>query len=218
MSREITVNKLQDTYRNIKNLIEEKFAAFEAVGNKNNKKELFREMAFCLLTPQSKAVAAWEAIENLTENNLLFNGTPEELQPYLRKIRFMVRKSNYIVEAREKFLNTNNHPGFFDQFPPFENQKEFREYLVKNVKGYGYKEASHFMRNTGKGSELTILDRHILKILLNCGLLKSIPSSMTGRVYRDTEEIMESFASDTGIPIHHMDFVMWFEATGTIFK
>lgn len=217
MFREETIKKLQATYDEIGSEIDEKFSNFNSIGERNNPRELFREMAFCILTPQSKAVAAWEAIENLTENGLLFNGSPEELRPWLRKIRFLVRKSDYIVEARSKYLDSAQE-GFFDQFPVTSSQKDMRDWIVKNVKGYGYKEASHFMRNTGKGSELTILDRHILKILLNCNVIDKIPASITGRNYREIESRMETFSREAGIPLHHMDFVMWHEATGTIFK
>ena len=41
-----------------------------------------------------------------------------------------------------------------------------RNFIAENVKGYGLKEASHFLRNIGKSdNQIAILDRHILRNL-----------------------------------------------------
>ena len=58
-------------------------------------------MAFCILTPQSKAKNAWQAITNLVENGLLYNGEPEEIVEFLNIVRFKNNKSRYLVEFRE---------------------------------------------------------------------------------------------------------------------
>ena len=44
--------------------------------DKSNREQLFEEIAFCLLTPQSKARSADQAIQLLKEHNLLTQGTP----------------------------------------------------------------------------------------------------------------------------------------------
>ena len=65
--------------------------------------QIFEELAFCLLTPQSKARFADRSIKNLVENNLLFYGKSEEIQKHLTGIRFHITKSKRIVEARDIF-------------------------------------------------------------------------------------------------------------------
>jgi len=95
---------------------------------------------------------------------------------------------------------------------------EMREFLVRNIKGMGYKEASHFLRNIGLGENLAILDRHILKNLISLGVIDSIPKTLTRKKYLKIEKKMREFAKDIGIPMAHLDLVLWFKEAGLIFK
>jgi N-glycosylase/DNA lyase len=94
-----------------------------------------------------------------------------------------------------------------------------RDWLVENIKGYGYKEASHFLRNIGLGRDIAILDRHILKNLKRYGVISKIPDSVGSRkVYLDIEERMRRFSKRSGIPMDALDLVFWSMQTGFIFK
>jgi len=174
-----------------------------------NREQLFEELAFCLLTPQSKARAADQSIKLLKEHNLLFSGTPEQLEPHLKSIRFHITKAKRIVEAREKFQNFE-----FD----FSNIEELRHKIVQNFKGLGYKEASHYLRNIGHGRDLAILDRHILKNLLNMGLIEEIPKTLTPKKYFEIENIMKSFCKSNEMNMGHIDLILWSTETGEMFK
>ncbi len=96
-------------------------------------------------------------------------------------------------------------------------ETELREWLVKNIKGYGYKEASHFLRNIGF-EELAILDRHVLKNLKNYGVIEEVPKSLTPKKYKEIEEKMRRFSKSVDIPISHLDLLFWSNETGEIFK
>ena len=67
--------------------------------------EIFAELSFCLCTPQSKATVCWNAISSLMKNRLLFQGSTEEITPYLKGVRFKKTKATYIVEARKFFTD-----------------------------------------------------------------------------------------------------------------
>jgi len=71
----------------------------------------------------------------------------------LKSVRFSDSKAKYIVEARDMFSNDGKLQ-LKSRISSFYNPFELREWLVENVKGLGYKEASHFLRNIGleKGS------------------------------------------------------------------
>lgn len=100
----------------------------------------------------------------------------------------------------------------------FSDVYERREWLVKNIKGLGYKEASHFLRNIGFGKDIAILDRHILKNLNLLGVIKEIPESMGRKKYLGIEKNMAEFAKEIDIPLAHLDLLLWYKETGEIFK
>lgn len=100
----------------------------------------------------------------------------------------------------------------------FSSPAAAREWLVENVKGLGYKEASHFLRNIGLGEELAILDRHILKNLLLLGVIAELPRSPTKRLYLEIEKEMAAFSSRTGIPMGQLDLLLWYKEAGEVFK
>mgnify|MGYP001596399044 FL=1 len=93
-----------------------------------------------------------------------------------------------------------------------------REWLAENVKGIGYKEASHFLRNIGFGKNLAILDVHILKNLKNHGVIKKIPKSLTKREYLNIENKLREFCKKINIPMDELDLLFWSKETGFIFK
>ena len=210
-----------------------RLAHFEAVGRKGGR-TLFEELCFCLLTPQSKARSCDEAICELKEKRLLFSADAATIAKVLStKTRFHNNKAKYLVEARDKFCPNNfatlSHATFSG------TERHAREYFLREVKGLGLKEASHYLRNVGRGSTLAILDRHILKNLVKCGAIdvrryerraigagansiEKVPASLTGKRYLEIEREMEKFCKKTGVPLAHLDLLFWAEETGEIFK
>ena len=128
----------------------------------------------------------------------------------------MLVKSKYIIEAREFFV----HDGKIDIKSKLGKGTvdSKREWLVKNVKGLGYKEASHFLRNIGLGFELAILDRHIMKNLMKYGVIDEIPECLSKKCYLFFEEKMKEFSEKVNIPMSDLDLLFWSEETGEIFK
>ena len=57
-----------------------------------------------------------------------------------------------------------------------------------------------------------------MKCLVRCGALDAMPKSINGRTYCEIEGKMRSFSEGLGIPMDHMDFVMWYKEKGEIFK
>ena len=196
--------------------IEARLAHFESIGKKGGR-VLFEELAFCLLTPQSKARSCDAAIHELKEKKLLFSSDAAAIAKVLStKTRFHNNKARYIVEAREKF--SANDFALLSHHTFSGTERHAREYFLQEVKGLGLKEASHYLRNVGRGSTLAILDRHILKNLVKCGAIGKVPASLTEKRYLDIEREMEKFCARTGIPLAHLDLLFWAEETGEIFK
>ena len=98
------------------------------------------------------------------------------------------------------------------------SQKEKRDFIVENIKGIGYKEGSHFLRNIGLGFELSILDRHILKNLKKYKIIEEIPKTLTKSKYFEIENRMQKFSNKINIPMPHLDLLFWYMETGEVFK
>ncbi len=198
------MRNLLKSYESKKQIIKQRLEEFR---KKKSDKEIFAELCFCLLTPQSKANLCWNAIEKLKEKNLLLQGSAAGVKKWLAGVRFANNKSKYIIDARRHFpLNISN------------NAKAMREWLVKNVKGIGMKEASHFLRNIGYGGDMAILDRHILKNLKKFNVINEIPKSLAAKKYLEIEEKMRRFAGKTSIPLAELDLLFWSGETGEVFK
>lgn len=211
------IAEILDIYSSIKDGIENRLKEFSLVGENETEENLFSELAFCLLTPQSKAKMCWDSICTLKEKDALINGSEEEVLECLYGVRFKYKKSKYIVEVRELF-KVDGKISVKELIENGGTPFEIREWLVKNVKGMGHKEASHFLRNVGKGRDLAILDRHILKNMRLIGVIEKIPDYMPPKKYLELEGILRQFSDEIQIPMDHLDIVLWYKETKEIFK
>ncbi|MFA4991219.1 MAG: N-glycosylase/DNA lyase [Candidatus Omnitrophota bacterium] len=183
---------------------------------KKGDEHVFSELCFCLLTPQADALKCDAAIKDLRETGLLVNGSAGDIRPRIKAARFWNNKSRYLVEARRLFKKN----GCF-RVKPLINEEDIsgtRDWLVKNVKGMGYKEASHFLRNIGFGRDLAILDVHILKNLKRCGVIRKLPRSLTKKEYFNIENKLRKFSKKIKIPMDELDLLFWSRETGVVFK
>jgi N-glycosylase/DNA lyase len=211
------VDKILTFHSAQKEKIEARLDDFRRIWDVGSDRDLFAELAFCILTPQSRARTCWPAVERLRKGDLLFVGTAEEILGKLSNVRFKDRKASYIVLAREQFTK-DGRLSIRSILRGFDSPIALREWLVENVKGLGYKEAGHFLRNVGLGEELAILDRHILKNLVILGVIDEVPTSLTKKRYLEIEKKMIDFSKATKIPMGHLDLLLWSKETGEIFK
>ncbi len=210
--RKDEIKSIISTYKEIRPEIEKKLAQFAETGSKLNKRQILNEICFCILTPQSKAEECWKCIQNLNKAEILVSGTKSQIQKYLKGVRFHRTKSESIVKTRALLQE------IISVLKEEKDPIKIRQYLVKNVRGLGMKEATHFLRNIGKSDNLAILDRHILKKLYKLKIIGNIPKSISIKKYLKIEKKMQKFADDTGIPVSHLDFIFWHQETNRIFK
>lgn len=211
------VQNLRSLYRSLAFEINEKLRSFRKIWADGDDKRIFEELVFCILTPQSKAEVCWKAVENLKAKGLIYKGSEEEIISELKGVRFKRRKAFYIILARDR-LGYPENPKLKEIISLLKSPIEMRDWLAKNIKGIGYKEASHFLRNIGLGESLAILDRHVLRFMLDIGLIKEIPKSLSRGKYLKIENILKEFSREIDIPLAHLDFVLWYDKTGRIFK
>ncbi|NYT02777.1 MAG: N-glycosylase/DNA lyase [Methanosarcinales archaeon] len=211
------IQEIVELHASLAPQIEPRLRDFQRAWEEGDDEGVFRELVFCLLTPQSRARSCWAAVESLTCQGLVMEGRPEEIHPLLKGVRFKYRKSEYVCLARETF-SRDGKLAIKAVISSLGDPAGVRDWLVTNVFGMGYKEASHFLRNVGMGRDLSILDRHILKNLVRLQVIDEIPSSLTRKTYLGIEERMREFAARIGVPLDHLDLVLWYRQAGEIFK
>jgi len=217
MSMSGTIKELKGIHEKIKYQIWEKLSEFRKLWEQGTDQEVFQEFIFCLLTPASKARSAWKTLQFLQEKSLLLSESRKEIAGYLNHVRFKNNKALNIMKARELFF-TDGKFTLRKLLLNYPSTHEKREWLVRNVRGMGFKEASHFLRNTGFYNDIAILDRHILRNLYRLGMIQKLPENLSPSKYMDIEREMILFAQELNIPIEELDFVLWYRETGKIFK
>jgi N-glycosylase/DNA lyase len=181
----------------------------------------FYELAYCLLTPQSSAVNASLVVDVLQAGNFLESG--HDPTPLLRDrrhyIRFHNTKARRLLEARAVYpllcAELESSRGRTDALTI--TGPALREWLLCNVRGLGWKEASHYLRNIGYRN-LAILDRHILRNLKRHGVIRTVPQSLTPTRYVAIERAFLKFSATLGIPMDELDLLFWSRETGEILK
>ena len=205
-------------YDEMKDSIEKRLDDFKNMWLRGNDIDIYVELAFCVLTPQSKAKNAWSAISKLRDDFLLLEGSEEDIVEHLNVVRFKNNKAKNLVLLRGKMSNSDGVIAAKQIINSLGDPLEKREWLVQNIRGIGYKEASHFLRNVGFGDEIAILDRHILKNLVRLGVIEEVPKTITRKRYMEIEKKMIDYSGKIEIPMDHLDLLLWYLEAGEIFK
>ncbi|MGM0568195.1 MAG: N-glycosylase/DNA lyase [Elusimicrobiota bacterium] len=209
------MNDIKQIYKTKKQEIDSRLRGFKKAGDSQDK-IIFAELCFCILTPQSKALSADKAIKKLTANFFLYTGSNKEISKHLRGVRFMNNKASYITQTRRKLMKGDRF--FIKEFLNEKDVFRLREKLAGEVKGFGFKESSHFLRNIGRGNNIAILDRHIIKKLKKYAVINEIPKTISKKKYIEIENKMRKFSKQVNIPMDAMDMVFWYMETGYFFK
>ena len=180
---------------------------------------LWEELVYCIFTAGASARMGLRSVEAIRP--LLFEGSREEMTQALvaaRAHRYPAARPGYIVITRD-YLREDCGMRLRERLLSFTDPLERRDWLARErrIKGLGYKEASHFLRNIGF-SGYAILDKHILRSLCELGVTDSAQPPATRARYLKTEEQLRAFARDVQVDFDELDLVLWSMKTGEILK
>jgi N-glycosylase/DNA lyase len=199
----------QLTKTQVKNIVEERIRSFIENRSKDINK-IFKELCFCILA------AGYNAEKSLHIQGKIDDGflklSEKELAEELRKLghRYPEARAKYIVKAREKINKLKN------TLEILRDCKQIREWLVENINGIGYKEASHFLRNIGC-LDLAIIDYHLLDLLEKHKIIEK-PRTLTKKRYLEIEKILEQVSQRLNMKLGELDLYLWYLETGKIIK
>ena len=132
--------------------------------------------------------------------------------------RFPVERPGYIVITRD-YLREHCGMGLRRKLESFVDPLERRDWLAqeKRIKGLGYKESSHFLRNIGIRGH-AILDKHVMGCLRDLQIVETTKPPTTRTRYLEVEKKLKSFAHDIKIDFDELDLVLWSIKTGEVLK
>ncbi|MFN3328039.1 MAG: N-glycosylase/DNA lyase [Fervidobacterium sp.] len=201
------VTRLEEIKQEAAPLVESRWLEFEKLREEGTEEELFSEISFCVLT------ANWSAQGGIKAQKIIGTGfstlSEEELVAELRKVghrypesraRFIIQNRWVIGKIREKL-----------------SEEDPREFFVNNIKGLGWKESSHFLRNVAF-EKYAILDKHILRMMLQYRLIEELPKGWTKKKYLDYEERLKIVADAFGEPLGKFDLYAWYMIKKTVDK
>jgi len=209
----ITFDLLYKLYDERKEEIENRLLEFKKMLSKPDK-DIFYELVYCMLTVQSSARSAENAIAQLRKKDLLLHEGAKGVERCLRGVRFARTKAKRIVKARRLFSSRRGIA--IKAILPADPQLA-RRFLADNVEGIGYKEASHFLRNIGYCG-LAILDRHVLRGLYDLKLIGDVPESLSERKYLTIEKLYINLSKKLHISPEVLDLLLWSARTGEVLK
>ena len=183
---------------------------------------LFEELVYCILTAGASAKMGLNSIQRVRRH--LARGSHLRLERLLMGAhRYPRARSGYVVTTRE-FLKQDCGLRLRERLESFggdggEDAEARRDFFArsKGVKGIGYKEASHYLRNIGYGG-YAILDKHILNTLHECGVIDAPDAPTTKIKYLALEASMREFAAALTIDFDELDLLLWSNKTGEILK
>lgn len=204
------IEKVRDLDYGVKREIDERWEEFIRMRSAGED-EWFSELCFCILTANTSAEMGMRVQKKVGHDGFA-KTEAGKLGQELKNAgcRFYNKKAEYIADAR-KF--DGKLKGIIKAF---KNEFKAREWLVENVKGVGYKEASHFLRNVGYG-DVSILDRHILSLLREYDLIGDF-SNINKKRYIAIEHVLRDVGNSLHMPLGKLDLCLWYLKTGKVLK
>ena len=213
----VTIDRIKEVHKERRAEITDRLSEFREIREKGNDAKHWEEMVFCFFTGGCSAKMGLRSIEAVRP--LLKRGSHEELMNALVGVhRYPRARSRYIVESRD-FLKKHCGLKLRAKLESFDCDLSRRDWLVKErgIKGLGYKEASHYLRNVGfKG--YAILDKHVLRCLTELKIIDDPKPPNTRSRYLRVENQLKNLTDTTGIDFDEMDLVLWSMKTGEILK
>lgn len=190
-------------------LVNQRMKEFRLV--RQSEEKLFSELCFCILTANFTASGGLKIQESIGDGFTKLSR--EELIRNLRNLghRFAESRADYIVEAR-RFYGMLNHI-----ISSLKDPERARTWFVENIRGLGYKEASHLLRNIGF-EDVAIIDRHVMQFLFEHGLLEQIPRRLSASKYIELEKLLRVIAKKLNVTLGEFDLYIWYVMTGKILK
>ena len=148
------------------------------------------------------------SIEELTVKIQTILSSAIEIEGHLIKYRFPNAKSKYIAY---NLIYLQEIGGLKSLLSQTDEIAKLRAFFVKEIKGIGPKQSSHFLRNVGYTNEVAVLDVHILRYMHIQGIIEETYTKAIGTLkqYEKLETLLIDFLKYMKYPIGFVDQAIW---------
>jgi N-glycosylase/DNA lyase len=215
----VSADEIRATHALRKKEIQARLREFRDVWQQGSDERLWEELVFCIFTAGASARMGLTAVEAVRP--FLTQGSRREMTRALRKAgahRFPVERPGYIVVTRD-YLREHCNLRLRRELESFRDPIERRDWLAqeRRIKGLGYKESSHFLRNIGLRG-YAILDKHVMSCLHDLQIVEIAKPPATRARYLEVEEKLKRFSRELKIDFDELDLVLWSIKTGEVLK
>jgi N-glycosylase/DNA lyase len=215
----VVADDIRATHAARKKEIRARLSEFRDVWRNGSDERLWEELVFCIFTAGASARMGFSAVDAVRP--FLAQGKRREMTRALRRAgahRFPVERPGYIVVTRN-FLREHCNMELRRKLESFDDPIECRDWLAqeKQIKGLGYKESSHFLRNIGIRG-YAILDKHVMRCLQDLQIVETPKPPATRVRYLEVEEKLKLFSREIKIDFDELDLVLWSMKTGEVLK
>ncbi len=209
---QLLISRISEARNNdIREIISQRMKEFESIG-RGSTEDIFKELCFCLLTANYSSAGGIK-IQKAIGGGFLTLGEAELAEMlYGLGHRFPNARAKFIVEARKHLKNI---PIVLQNL----DGDELREWFADNIKGFGHKEASHFLRNIGF-KDYAVVDFHIVDILNRHSLLEGIErkKALNRKKYLYVESVLRKLSERLNMRLAELDLYLWYLETGKVLK
>lgn len=193
--------------------------------NELSEENILFELVLSILGSQNKYEVALKFANVIKEENILISypiindsaileemlekifTTPQIVDNSIVKYRFPKTRAKYIAYS---LLFLEKHGGIKEILSNSKTTMDIRKFIVKNIKGIGPKQASHFLRNIGYSNQIAVLDVHILRYMCIQGVISEEYKSVSNlKLYEYLELKLIKFLEFILAPIGFIDQAIW---------
>jgi N-glycosylase/DNA lyase len=191
--------------------------------------ELWNELCLCILSSNVPYELAQSALTHLIKNGYLsiewITHTPEaekmiaselfrpiylpkKANGFFRKYRFPNVRSKNIFKSARTVASEKDwiHRVLARSF----SEENARTNLIKDISGFGLKEASHFLRNIRYSRDLAIIDSHVISFLEEIDALGDLQvKTVTPKIYLELEITLQGICKEYGLFLSILDMAVW---------
>lgn len=190
-----------------------------------SEERLLFELVLAILGSQNRYEVALRFSEEIRDYKLLSNNQPMKIDMLTKKIQTILSTALEIEDvsikyrfpnAKAKFIAYNllylqSSGGLKNLLSQTDDIAKMRAFFVKEIKGIGPKQSSHFLRNVGYSNEVAVLDVHILRYMEIQGIIGDAYNKAIGTLkqYEKLESLLIDFLRHMKYPIGFIDQAIW---------